>query len=174
HQQYRASLSSDVTPAAGSSSQSITSFLSEGQRRIYDPSHPRQKSISDAVVKDLIIKCCLPLSIVDNEDFRHFLHDPQYRPIARSTISFVTIPGQAEGEKQMISTGDTAAGPEQGDVPVSPPEAGNVLHSSKTPSSTNSRSVLAQLTAYLDLVDNQASDPCFKFWQQHTSQFPVL
>ncbi|KAK5913281.1 hypothetical protein CgunFtcFv8_007826 [Champsocephalus gunnari] len=74
----------------------------------------------------------------------------------------------------MISTADTAAGPEQGDVPVSPPEAGNVLHSSKTPSSTNSRSVQAQLTAYLDLVDNQASDPCFKFWQQHASQFPVL
>ncbi|KAI9514152.1 hypothetical protein NQZ68_035616 [Dissostichus eleginoides] len=30
---------------------------------------------------------------------------------------------KAEGEKQMISTADTAAGPEQGDVPVSPPEA---------------------------------------------------
>ncbi|KAJ4922373.1 hypothetical protein JOQ06_021788 [Pogonophryne albipinna] len=88
---------------------------------------------------------------------------------------------KAEGEKQMISTADTAAGPEQGDVPVSPPapEAPQkklrmFSHYSKTPSSTNSRSVQAQLTAYLDLIDNQASDPCFKFWQQNKSQFPVL
>ncbi|KAK1906471.1 Tryptophan synthase alpha chain, partial [Dissostichus eleginoides] len=86
---------------------------------------------------------------------------------------------KAEGEKQMISTPDTAAGPEQGDVPVSPPEAPQkklrmFSHYIKTPSSTNSRSVQAQLTAYLDLIDNQASDPCFKFWQQNKSQFPVL
>ncbi|KAI4829077.1 hypothetical protein KUCAC02_023140 [Chaenocephalus aceratus] len=88
---------------------------------------------------------------------------------------------KAEGEKQIISTADTAAGPEQGDVPVSPPapEAPQkklrmFSHYSKTPSSTNSRSVQAQLIAYLDLIDNQASDPCFKFWQQNKSQFPVL
>ena len=79
----------------------------------------------------------------------------------------------------MISTADTAAGPEPGDVPVSPPEAPQkklrmFSHYSKTPSSTNSRSVQAQLAAYLDLIDNQASDPCFKFWQQNKSQFPVL
>ncbi|KAJ4939204.1 hypothetical protein JOQ06_028660 [Pogonophryne albipinna] len=60
------------------------------------------------------------------------------------------------------------------DVPVSPPEAPQkklrmFSHYSKTPSSTNSRSVQAQLTAYLDLIDNQASDPCFKFWQQNSS-----
>ncbi|KAI4800252.1 hypothetical protein KUCAC02_013381 [Chaenocephalus aceratus] len=88
---------------------------------------------------------------------------------------------KAEGEKQVISTADTAAGPEQGDVPASPPapEAPQkklrmFSHYSKTPSSTNSRSVQAQLTADLDLIDNQASDPCFKFWQQNKSQFPVL
>ncbi|KAI4785154.1 hypothetical protein KUCAC02_037934, partial [Chaenocephalus aceratus] len=46
--------------------------------------------------------------------------------------------------------------------------------SSKTPSSTSSRSVQAQLTADLHLIDNQASDPCSKFWQQNKSQFPVL
>ncbi|KAJ4942162.1 hypothetical protein JOQ06_012030 [Pogonophryne albipinna] len=55
---------------------------------------------------------------------------------------------KAEGEKQMISTADTAAGPEQGDVPVSPPEAPQkklrmFSHYSKTPSSTNSLSVFS-------------------------------
>ncbi|XP_056137082.1 E3 SUMO-protein ligase ZBED1-like [Lampris incognitus] len=102
-QEYRASTASDVMPAA-SGQKTITSFLNDGQQRMYDLKHPRQKAISDALVKDLIIKCCLPLSIVDNEDFKHFLHvlDPQYRPIARSTISSVTIPGMVEVKKEQI------------------------------------------------------------------------
>ncbi|KAI4786054.1 hypothetical protein KUCAC02_037380, partial [Chaenocephalus aceratus] len=78
---------------------------------------------------------------------------------------------KAEGEKQVIST----AGPEQGDAPVSPQKKLRMFsRSSKTPSSTSSRSVQAQLTADLHLIDNQASDPCSKFWQQNKSQFPVL
>lgn len=84
----------------------ITTFVGKGQQRQYDPTHPRQRRISDALVKDLIIKCCFPLSIVDNEDFRHFLHvlDPNYTPIARSTLSSVTIPGLAKEKREWIKT----------------------------------------------------------------------
>lgn len=69
-----------------------------------DLKQPRHKAISDTLVVDLIMKCCLPLSIVDNEDFRHFLHvmDPQYRPIARSTVSSVSIPRLVEVKKENI------------------------------------------------------------------------
>uniref|UniRef100_A0A8C2HU02 HAT C-terminal dimerisation domain-containing protein n=1 Tax=Cyprinus carpio TaxID=7962 RepID=A0A8C2HU02_CYPCA len=89
---------------SASGQSAITSFFHAGPQGIYDTKHPRQKAISDALVKDVIISCCLPLSMVDNEDFRHFLHvlDPQYRPIARSTISSVTIPGMVKVQKEWI------------------------------------------------------------------------
>lgn len=103
YQQYCASVASHLTPAASGQS-AITSFFHAGPQGIYDTKHPRQKAISDALVKDVIISCCLPLSMVDNEDFRHFLHvlDPQYRPIVRSTISSVTIPGMVKVQKEWI------------------------------------------------------------------------
>ena len=71
---------------------------------VYDLKHPRQKAINDALVKDVIIKCGLPLSIVDHPDFRHFLHvmDPLYVPVARSTITSVTIPGMMKAKKELI------------------------------------------------------------------------
>lgn len=48
-------------------------------------------------------------------------------------------------------------------------------HYRKTPSSSNNKpSVHAQLTAYLDLIAEQDSVPCFGFWQQHKAKFPAL
>lgn len=56
--------------------------------------HPQQQAITNSIVKDLVIKCAMPLSIVDNVHFRRFLHvvDPKYTPVARSTITQTKIP----------------------------------------------------------------------------------
>lgn len=87
-------------------SNTITSFFGQQQKKVYDLKHPRQKAINDALVKDLIIKCGLPLSIVDHQDFRHFLHvlDPLHVPVARSTITSVTIPGMVKAKKELIKS----------------------------------------------------------------------
>jgi hypothetical protein len=51
--------------------------------------HSRKRAIPDAIINDLIIKCSLPLSIVENDSFRHFMAvvDSRYSPICRSTVS---------------------------------------------------------------------------------------
>lgn len=67
----------------------IADFFRREESDSYSSRHPRQVSITDALITDLIIGCSLPLSLVENEHFRHFLYvmDNKYTPSARSTIS---------------------------------------------------------------------------------------
>lgn len=51
----------------------MSSFVKVGDP-VYGINHPRQLAINNSIIHDLIIKCSLPLSIVENNDFRHFLH----------------------------------------------------------------------------------------------------
>jgi hypothetical protein len=55
----------------------------------YSHRHPRQAAITNALINDLIVGCSLPLSLVENDHFRHFLHviDSRYTPAARATLS---------------------------------------------------------------------------------------
>jgi len=39
----------------------------------YKKYHPRQKSLTRSLILNLIVKCGLPISIVDDENFRAFL-----------------------------------------------------------------------------------------------------
>lgn len=54
----------------------------------YLPSHPKQTAITDTIIDDLIVGCALPLSIVENSHFRHFLSvvDKKYAPTCRSSV----------------------------------------------------------------------------------------
>ena len=58
----------------------------------YSASHPQQKAITNAILSDLIIDCNLPLSIVENKSFRHFLTvlDSKYSPVCRRTLTSKT------------------------------------------------------------------------------------
>uniref|UniRef100_A0A673G3B6 HAT C-terminal dimerisation domain-containing protein n=1 Tax=Sinocyclocheilus rhinocerous TaxID=307959 RepID=A0A673G3B6_9TELE len=69
-------------------------------------SSSRQLAINQAIIHDLIIGCCLPLSIVENQHFRHFLHTiaERYTPIARSTIAFKQIPQLVTRVKECIKS----------------------------------------------------------------------
>nr|XP_029492831.1 uncharacterized protein LOC115111086 [Oncorhynchus nerka] len=55
----------------------------------YSMNHPQQKSINNAILSDLVINCNLPLSIVENKSFRHFLSvvDSKYSPVCRRTLT---------------------------------------------------------------------------------------
>uniref|UniRef100_A0A3Q3IBN3 HAT C-terminal dimerisation domain-containing protein n=1 Tax=Monopterus albus TaxID=43700 RepID=A0A3Q3IBN3_MONAL len=70
---------------------SISQFLDihVGQ---YSMSHPQQKAITNSILSDLIIGCNLPLSIVENKSFRHFLTvvDSKYSPVCRKTMTSKT------------------------------------------------------------------------------------
>ncbi|CAL9706637.1 unnamed protein product [Knipowitschia caucasica] len=70
---------------------SISQFL-DGRVGYYSMSHPQQKAITNAILYDLIIDCNLPLSIVENKSFRHFLTvvDKKYSPVCRRTMTSKT------------------------------------------------------------------------------------
>jgi len=74
---------------------SLSNFFFETSNAArYDPASARQKLLSRSLVDNLIIDCCLPLSIVDNESFRKFLHslDPKFRPPSRSHMTMKMLP----------------------------------------------------------------------------------
>jgi len=66
-------LKSKSTPDRDDNQSAITSFLSSSSRQKFHSTHPRQTAISDAIVRDLIIGCLLPLNLVENRHFRDFL-----------------------------------------------------------------------------------------------------
>uniref|UniRef100_A0AAY3ZWF3 HAT C-terminal dimerisation domain-containing protein n=1 Tax=Denticeps clupeoides TaxID=299321 RepID=A0AAY3ZWF3_9TELE len=70
---------------------SISQFL-DNRVRHYSMSHPQQKAITNAILSDLIIDCNLPLSIVENKSFRHFLTvlDSKYNPVCCRTLTSKT------------------------------------------------------------------------------------
>lgn len=70
----------------------------------YSPGSSRQRAINQAIINDLIIGCSLPLSIIENEHFLHFLHtlDMKYVPISRMTVAEKCIPDLVENAKKHI------------------------------------------------------------------------
>ena len=82
---------------------SIDSFAFK-KAQIYSKSSPQQQAISLAIIQDLIIGCCLPLSLVENHHFRHFLAllDCKYTPLSRRTITD-KIPELVRNAKEAIS-----------------------------------------------------------------------
>ena len=72
--------------------QTISSFA---QRvHLYAPNSSRQQAITQAILQDLVIGCSLPLSLVENSNFRHFLSvmDCKYTPVSRTSLTEKQIP----------------------------------------------------------------------------------
>ena len=55
----------------------------------YSSSHPRQKTITLALIADLIIECSLPLSLVEHPSVRYYMSivEPKYDKISRRTVT---------------------------------------------------------------------------------------
>uniref|UniRef100_A0A4W5K373 HAT C-terminal dimerisation domain-containing protein n=1 Tax=Hucho hucho TaxID=62062 RepID=A0A4W5K373_9TELE len=66
----------------------ISQFIETRQGK-YSMNHPQQKAINNAILSDLVIDCNLPLSILENKSFRHFLSviDSKYSPVCRRTLT---------------------------------------------------------------------------------------
>lgn len=67
---------------------SVSQFM-ETRVGQYSAGHPQQKAITNSILSDLVIDCNLPLSVVENKSFRHFLSvvDHKYTPVCRRTLS---------------------------------------------------------------------------------------
>lgn len=77
---------------ADTAQQTLSSFT---QRvHLYAPNSSRQQAITEAILQDLVIGCSLPLSIVENPNFRHFLSvmDCKYTPVSRTSLAEKRIP----------------------------------------------------------------------------------
>ena len=63
------------------------------KKSAFNENHPRRKAMNDAVVKDLIVGCSLPISITENSHFRHFLKvlERRYTPVTRKTLRMTLI-----------------------------------------------------------------------------------
>lgn len=72
-----------------SSQPAISQFIQSRPQEVYSSNNPRQKVITNAILTDLVIGCSMPLSITENEHFRHFLSvaDSKYQPVCRRTIN---------------------------------------------------------------------------------------
>ena len=100
HKEYRAQSSSGQTDEI---QKAVTSFFGAAHSNRYSSSHSQQKAITAALIEDLIVKCNLPLSLVENEHFRHFLSvvDSRYTPPSRSTVAS-QLANMAEKVEQQI------------------------------------------------------------------------
>lgn len=67
----------------------ISQFVQVRPQEAYSANHPKQKAITNAIVTDLVIGCNMPLSITENQHFRHFLSvaDSKYQPVCRRTMT---------------------------------------------------------------------------------------
>ncbi|KAL7403893.1 hypothetical protein ABVT39_006519 [Epinephelus coioides] len=77
---------------ADTTQQTISSFA---QRvHLYTPNSSRQQAITQAILQDLVIGCSLPLSLVEDPNFRHFLSvmDCKYTPVSRTSLTEKQIP----------------------------------------------------------------------------------
>jgi hypothetical protein len=66
------------------------------QSDTYGSRHPEQIKITDSLVENVITGCSLPLSLVENESFRKFMHDvnPKYNLPTRAYLTNKLIPDQ--------------------------------------------------------------------------------
>ena len=64
------------------------------KKSAFNEKHPRRKAINDAIIKDLIVGCSLPLFMTENYHFRHYLKvlERRYTPVTRKTLQMTSIP----------------------------------------------------------------------------------
>ena len=80
---------------------SVASFLMPVEQRMYSSLNPRQKLLTSSLVSNVIVKCGLPISVVDNVNFRKLMAviDPKFYVPCRQTVAYSMLP-QMKKEKQ--------------------------------------------------------------------------
>ncbi|CAF4240910.1 unnamed protein product, partial [Adineta steineri] len=60
----------------------------------YASTDPRQFKLTESIVKDLIIECGLPVSLIDQNGFKNFMQtvDPMYSLLSRRQLTYDKLP----------------------------------------------------------------------------------
>lgn len=100
YEQERASLSSE----SDHGQTSLSSFLVSTVGNAYVSAHPRQKSLTNSLVSNLIVNCGLPVSIVDSPHFRAFVGelDPKFAVPCRQTVSNSILPDLLKASREKL------------------------------------------------------------------------
>jgi len=95
------SLQPSITDFATATQPSASSSTAACSQSSYSASSTRAKQITNSLVQNVIVKCGLPVSLVEHPDFRKFLRDvdPKYEPPCRQTVTYTLIPKFVEQQK---------------------------------------------------------------------------
>ena len=71
----------------------------------YGPTNPRQKLLTSSLVNHVIVNCGLPMSIVDDIDFKTFIADldPHFKMPCRQTVSYSILPRLREAMHDKVT-----------------------------------------------------------------------
>ena len=63
------------------------------KKSVFNEKYPRRKAVNDAIVKDLIVGCSLPIFATENSHFRNFLKvlERRFTPVTRKTLRMTLI-----------------------------------------------------------------------------------
>ncbi len=105
-QAYREYVDSRSTKAGlvGPGQPKLDSFVVAGDTKTYGSVNPRQKMLINSLVGNLLVRCGLPLSIVDNTGFRKFLSDmdPKFLVPCRQTVTYSVLPTMKEAKQKKL------------------------------------------------------------------------
>ena len=90
---------------AHKSQTSVANFFSKtAVTSPYPVAHHKQKLLTASLVQNVLVKCALPIALVDNVHFRKFLHDldPSFNPPCRRTVTYNIIPQLLQAKQEDI------------------------------------------------------------------------
>jgi len=100
HKRYTEQVSS-ACDSDGRVQPTMAAFLHSTDRK---PSAARQRTVTNSLVKNLIVKCGLAVSIVDNNNFQAFVADldPSVSVPCRQTVTQTLLPQQLTTMKEKL------------------------------------------------------------------------
>lgn len=95
-----------VDSGASTSQPSMLAFMNPSQQAVYSHNNNHQRTLTTSLVKNLIIDCGLPISIVDHTSFRSFVSDldPKFVPPCRQTITYSILPQLLSIKKERVKS----------------------------------------------------------------------
>lgn len=105
HEQQYASYQKTVETATSAGQSTLNSFITSSESFHYGSGSVRQRSLTNSLVSNLIVKCALPISLVDNPAFRAFLADmdPKFTPPVRQTVTYSILPQMLQSQQLKLA-----------------------------------------------------------------------
>ena len=89
--------------SCGADQQSMTAFVGRSENK-FAVMNPRQKSLTNLLITNLIVNCGLPLAIIYNPHFQKFINElePKFSPPCRQTVSYSILPQMLQAKQKKL------------------------------------------------------------------------